>query len=376
MKAVAVFPKERSLSVIDHPQPSLSAPDQVLVRMLEVGLCGTDKEIADFAYGTPPEGSPYLVLGHEGLGQVLETASKVKHLKQGDLVVPTVRRPCHEPDCPACAVGRQDFCFTGKFEERGIQKLHGFLTKTIVENETYLHRVPADLRKVAVLTEPLTIAQKALRQVFEIQDRLPWACRIPEGIPERRQVNISCRRALVLGAGPVGLLGALTFAHAGFETIVYSRLSGVEERARICEAIGCRFIAAEDVPTSELPKQLGEVDVVYEAVGASQLAFDILGLLGPNAIFIFTGVPGRKGKATVETGTIMRNLVLKNQALIGTVNAAPEDFDSAIRSLGEFQRRWPGVLERFKTGEHTVEEVPKLLLKEHHGIKSVVCFRE
>lgn len=373
MKAVAVFPADRRVSLIDAPPPSLKAPDDVLVRILEVGLCGTDKEIADFAYGTPPEGSPFLILGHEGLGEVIETGAEVKDLKRGDLVVPTVRRPCGEPDCAACAVGRQDFCFSGKFSERGIQKLHGFLTETILEKQRYLHHVPPELREVAVLTEPLTIARKALRQVFEIQDRLPWGCAVGSRRQHKSKPEIACRRALVLGAGPVGLLGALTFAHAGFETMVYSRLSGVEERRRISHDIGCRFIAAEEVPSSELSKAAGPVDVVYEAVGASQLAFDVLGLLGPNGIFVFTGVPGRKGQASVETGTIMRNLVLKNQALVGTVNAAAEDFESAIKSLGEFQAHWPGVLERLKTSKHAPAEVPELL-KEHHGIKSVVTF--
>lgn len=373
LKAVAVYPKDHRLDIADVPAPSLREPDEVLVRILEVGLCGTDREIATFEYGSPPPGSEYLVMGHEGLGEVLEVGSGVQRLKPGDLVVPTVRRPCGDPACTACAMDRQDFCFTGKFAERGIKDLHGFMTEQIVEREKYLHQVPSELRDVAVLTEPLTIARKALRQIFEVQDRLPWACSTEGRQPPSPQKAVACRRALVLGAGPVGLLGAMTLANAGFETIIYSRVSGISERVDIARAIGASFMDAEEVTPADLPAKLGQVDAVYEAVGASELAFQVLELLGPNAIFVFTGVPGRKKKATVHTDAIMRNLVLKNQALVGTVNAAPEDFDSAIGALGEFRRRWPGAVERLKTGRFEPERAPELL-KAGHGIKNVIAF--
>lgn len=371
LKAVALYPEKRRLEVADIAEPVLRAPDEVLVRVLEVGLCGTDREIAAFEYGSPPEACEFLVLGHEGLGEVLQVGPSVHHLKPGDLVVPTVRRPCGDPECAACAVDRQDFCYTGGFSERGIQKLHGFMAERIVEREKYLHQVPSELRHLGVLIEPLTISRKALRQIFDIQDRLPWACRHDRTAPHASVY--SCRRALVLGGGPVGLLGAMTLAHAGFETMVYSRTSGVAEREEITREIGATFIDAEAVPVAGLPERIGKVDVVFEAVGASRLAFEVLELLGPNAIFIFTGVPGRKTRAKVNTDLIMRNLVLKNQALVGTVNAAPEDFKSAIESLGEFEKRWPGVPRRLKTECFGPEGVLEWV-RSSHGIKSVVVF--
>src|SRR5579862_8074353 len=102
MKAVAVFPNERQIRVTDHPEPKLESPKQILGRVLDVGVCGTDKEIARFDYGTPPEGSPYLVIGHESLGEVVEVGSAVSRVKPGDLVVTMVRRPCPHPECRAC----------------------------------------------------------------------------------------------------------------------------------------------------------------------------------------------------------------------------------------------------------------------------------
>ena len=151
MKAVAVFPADRRVAVIDHPEPRITSPTEVKIRMLDVGICGTDKEIVSFEYGTPPPGSPYLVIGHESLGEVVETGAKVTRLKTGDLAIATVRRPCDVPSCIACRAGRQDFCYTGDFTERGIKQQHGFMTEFVVEEERYLNTVPRELRDVGVL---------------------------------------------------------------------------------------------------------------------------------------------------------------------------------------------------------------------------------
>ena len=161
--------------------------------MLEVGVCGTDKEICAFAYGSPPPGSDHFVLGHESLGEVVETGPGVADLRAGDLVVSTVRLPCSDADCAPCRAGHYDFCMTGHYREHGIKGLDGFMTELVVEDRHNLHPVARDLRDVAVLVEPLTIAEKALIEVREIQQRLPWG-----GGPHR---------AVVLGAGPGWIAG-------------------------------------------------------------------------------------------------------------------------------------------------------------------------
>ena len=195
MKAVAVFPDDRRFDVIDHPEPSIVSPTEVKMRMLDVGICGTDKEIVSFQYGTPPDGSKYLVIGHESLAQVIDVGPKVTNVKPGDLAVATVRRPCDVPTCIACRAGRQDFCYTGLYTERGIMRRHGYMTELVVEDAQYLNPVPRTLRDVAVLVEPLTIAEKAVAQLWEIQQRLPWALPVEPGEPPAHG-----RNALVLGA--------------------------------------------------------------------------------------------------------------------------------------------------------------------------------
>src|SRR5262245_65395094 len=175
MKAVAVFPSERKVRVIDEPAPRITSPTQARLRILDVGVCGTDREICAFEYGTPPPGLSHLVIGHESLSRVEEVGPGVSKVRPGDLVVTMVRRPCPHDTCGACTQARQDFCFTGDFEERGIKSRHGFMTEQIVEDERYLVPVPEALRDVGVLVEPLTIAEKALIQLWDMQERLRWA---------------------------------------------------------------------------------------------------------------------------------------------------------------------------------------------------------
>ncbi|HEX8127944.1 MAG TPA: glucose 1-dehydrogenase [Pyrinomonadaceae bacterium] len=381
MKAVAVFPEAKEIKIIEHEEPRLSSPTEVKLRVLEVGICGTDKEICAFEYGTPPKSSPYLLLGHESLSEVVETGAGVEHLKRGDLVVASVRRPCPHESCVACRMGRQDFCFTGDFTERGIKEQHGYLTEFVVDDERYMNVVPAHLREVGVLVEPLTIAEKALTQLWQVQQRLPWECPTPasarESAPAAGRGNagghrVDCHRALVLGAGPVGLLGAMALSVAGFETHVYSREPATSDRARLVESFGGKYISAETHAVEALAEQIGGIDLVYEAVGASGLAFEVMKYLDTNGVFVFTGVPGRKSPVAVDTDLLMRNLVLRNQVVFGTVNAGRDAFEAAIRDLEIFNTRWPQVVKSLITARVPIEEHRDLLLGKVGGIKNVI----
>ena len=371
MKAIAVFPKARSVRLVDEREPRLAAPAQARLRMLDVGICGTDREICTFEYGTPPPGEDHLVIGHESLARVLEVGPEVAGLRPGDLVVPMVRRPCPHDHCTACRRGRQDFCFTGDFRERGINGAHGYMTELVVEEERYLVPVPEALRDVAVLVEPLTIAEKALIQLWHLQERLPWEC------PHKPGKNHGhCRRALVLGAGPVGLLGAMALAAADFDTIVYSRERAPNPKAALSEAIGATYVSSEETPPAGLAARFGAIDVVYEAAGASRVAFETMQALGANSVFVFTGVPGRKAPVEVDTDLWMRNLVLRNQIVLGTVNAGRDAFEAAIRDLEGFAARWPDALRSLVSGRHPPEAYRDLLLGRPDGIKHVLAFGE
>jgi threonine dehydrogenase-like Zn-dependent dehydrogenase len=369
MKAVAVVPGVREVRLVEQPVPALVRPTDVKLRILDVGVCGTDREISSFEYGTPPPGTDQLVIGHESLGEVVDVGPNVAGLRAGDLVVPMVRRPCPHDHCRACRAGRQDFCFTGDIRERGIKEAHGFMTEFVVDDAQYMNVVPRSLRDVAVLVEPLTIAEKALLQLWELQRRLPWDC--PHGVGHGRG---HCHTAVVLGAGPVGLLGAMAFAAQGFETFVYSAEPEDHWKAKLISSLGAVFVSAKTHTIDQLEQRAGNIDLAYEATGNSRVTFDLLRVLGTNGIFVMTGVPGNRGPAPIDTDGLMRSMVLKNQIILGTVNAGRDAFEAAIRDLGVFVQRWPEGVRKLITGRYPVEAHRELLLGTPGGIKNVITF--
>ncbi|HEY3835969.1 MAG TPA: glucose 1-dehydrogenase [Bryobacteraceae bacterium] len=358
MKAVAVYPQRRKVELVERDEPRITTPRQVRIRMLEVGVCGTDKELCAFVFGAPPEGSDHFILGHESLGEVESVGAAVEDLRPGDLVVGRVRLPCGDAACPACELGHQDFCATGKYFEHGITRLDGFMAEYVVEDRAYLHAAPRELREVAVLIEPLTIAEKAYAEVVRVQERLPWR---PSG-----------RRAVVLGAGPVGLLGAMKLVAEGFDTWIYSLLFPPNASAGIAAAVGARYLSSQRVTPEQLREQMGTIDVVYEALGAAQIAFDVLKLLGPNGVYVFTGVPRAQSLERFETEKFIANLVLKNQAVIGIVNSGEQAFNDAIRDLGIFYARWPDGVRSLITGRFAMEDFREPVMGMAGGIKNVI----
>ncbi|MBO0890425.1 MAG: glucose 1-dehydrogenase [Acidothermales bacterium] len=370
MKAVAVFPGSRETKVVDTEEPRITEPDQVTLRVLDVGICGTDWEICTFEYGTPPPGDDHLVLGHEALAEVVTAGSAVERFEPGDLVVPTVRRPCPHPGCLACRSGHQDYCYTGDFSERGIKEAHGYMAESVVDHERDLVLVQPDLRDVAVLTEPLTIAEKALGQIlWMMRHRPPWLD--PRTPGEERGRGLS---ALVLGIGPVGLLGAMTMVSAGFTTYVYSRELPPHPRTDLVGAIGATYVSTRNETFAELAERIGNVDVIYEAVGHSHFALEALEVLGTNGIYVLTGVPGLQAFVEADPARLMRTMVLKNQVLLGTVNAGADDFAAALRNLDLFRRRWPEAVRTLIAGRHPLERAAGLVLGRPAGIKTVISF--
>jgi threonine dehydrogenase-like Zn-dependent dehydrogenase len=368
MRAVGVLPFKREVRLVEHVAPRISAENEVRIKSLEVGICGTDKEICHFVYGAPPEGFDYLVIGHESLGEVVEIGSEVSGVKRGDLVVPSVRRPCPHPQCQPCREHRQDFCSTGDFTERGIKATHGFMTEYYVEHENFLTPVPHNLRDVAVLVEPLTVAEKGLAQVWQVQKRLPW---IKENAPKDAQGT--GLKAVVLGAGPVGILGAMTLVRHGFETYVYSRSEKPNPKAELVESFGAKYISSETESVEGLADAVGNIDLIYEAVGVSKIAYRVMKVLGMNGICVFTGIPAPKPAIEIEADILMRNLVLKNQVVVGTVNADRQAFRDAIDDLGIFMKRWPDALKSVITGRFTLDNYHELLLGDKSGIKNVIA---
>jgi len=349
--------EHRTARIAQRPEPHRPRGSEVLLRPIEVGICGTDREIFGFAHGAPPPGSSELVLGHEAVAEIVETGPDATWARANHLVVPMVRRPCADPRCAACRAGRPEYCATGEFSERGIVHADGFMTECVLEDERYLVSVPRVLEDVAVLIEPLSVVAKAAEELAAIHARFGF--------------DLPRRRALVLGAGPVGLLAAMTLRADDIDTYVFSREPEDSPRAGLIRALEATYVSAARTPIERLPELIGPVDDVFEAVGVAEVAFGALPALAANGAMVMTGIPEPRGAVPAELGRWMRDLVLKNQVLLGTVNAGRAAFESAIHRLERFMILFPDAV-RSLLARSPLEQAPDVLVRAR-GIKDAIA---
>jgi len=335
MKAVAVIPGVAdSIHLTDMPFPRLEEAPQgrgVLVKVLQVGLDGTDREIIAGKYGAPPPGYSFLVLGHENLGVVTQVGPRVHELAPGDYVVATVRHP---GGSPYDAIGMPDMTTEDTYYEHGINLLHGFLTEYYVDTPECLVPVPQALRQVAVLLEPASIIEKGIIQAYEIQRRLRiWR-------PQR---------AAVLGAGPVGLLATLALRLRGLEVVTLALTEPPYLNADLVAALGARYLSTRRTNLAAASSHFGPFDIIFEATGYSPLIFEAMQTLGRNGVLVLSSVTGGGRKVEVPADAINLGFVLGNKVMVGSVNANREHFEAAIRDLVMAQAQYPGWLSRLLT---------------------------
>jgi threonine dehydrogenase-like Zn-dependent dehydrogenase len=359
MRALVVRPPAPSAHLVDVPPPSMG-PDEVRVHVLECGVCGTDHDIVEGQYGQPPAGTPDLILGHENLGRVLEVGASVRGWAPGQLVVATVRRSCNE--CRFCRSGQSDFCETGRYTERGIFGRSGYMAEQYVDSPEYLVAVPEELRSVAVMLEPMSVAEKAIVEGQRSLDRKEPT----PGYPPTRPPT-----ALVAGTGAIGILASLILRLRGYTVSAIDRHDSTTPAGRILEQMGVRHVNAAGGISA-----LGSdrFDLIVEATGAIALDIDLLGLLAINGVLVLTGIPDAHAPPIpVAAGAVFRQMVLSNQAVVGSVNANRSYFESGVRDFTEAHRRWPGLLEKLVTRRHPLEEFLDVLgHREGGAIKNVL----
>jgi threonine dehydrogenase-like Zn-dependent dehydrogenase len=342
MRAVVTRPGAGRAWLADIPEPSLEHPDDVLVQMLRVGVCGTDRHVMARPIGATrglPDGDDYLVMGHEAVGRVARVGDGVRSLRVGDVVVPTVRRGCG--DCAACAVGQADLCFTGRIRERGIVGLHGFLSERIVEREENLIGVPDALAEVAPLVESLTTPEKALRRIGNARAHLPV------GDPLH-----GVRRALVTGSGPIALLAVMALRLRDIPTWDVARQPADGLAARLAQRAGATYVPLQEVDLEQPHVRLGTFDAIVEATGAAELSVGMLAALAPNGVLDLVGGAAERIAVPIQAA-IFGAMVGRNLTLLGSVNANHDDWRTAVADLTEMRRAYPGVVEEIIT--HTFE---------------------
>jgi threonine dehydrogenase-like Zn-dependent dehydrogenase len=316
VKALVTEPGIADSTRVEDFEPGAVEAGQVAVRVLEVGVCGTDREIAHGLFGVPPAGERTLVLGHELLGVVEEDGLG---FTRGDLVTAIVRRSCGH--CRACAEDEPDSCLTGDYSERGITRLHGFARELVHEPAAQLIAVPPTLGRLGVLAEPTSICARALRHARAIGGRQPW----------------QLERALVIGAGAVGTLLTFLLRLDGVEVWTAS----LEPANALIEATGAHYASTRETKLAEL----GRFDLVVEAAGDAQLMADALGLLRRSGVLCLLGIDGRQRTVSVDGHVLAVDTVLENRVVFGSVNAQRQDWIAAVAALDRARERWQDALE-------------------------------
>jgi threonine dehydrogenase-like Zn-dependent dehydrogenase len=343
MKAVAVLPgKPNSVHLLDIPAPKLtdqpqphvcSIPDgrAVLVKVLQVGVDATDREINEALYGNAPPGGDHLVIGHESFGRVVEVGDKVTEVKPGDYVSCTVRRP---GDSLYDRIGRNDITSEEVYYERGINLCHGYLTEAFVDDAEFIVKVPQSLKHLGVLSEPASVCAKAIEQAYLAQQRLQvW----------------HPRRAYVLGAGQIGLLATMMLRLRGLEVYTLATKPGPHRKSEIVEAYGATYVSTRETAMADLAAQVGKPDLIFEATGNAEVGFRAMEVLAINGALIWTSITGGQQEVTVDAARINLEWVLGNKLLVSSVNGNRRHFELGIQALAHGELTFPGVTERILT---------------------------
>lgn len=335
MKAIAVKPGvPNTVHLAELPTPKVTDVANgrgVLVKVLRVGVDGTDKEINAAEYGQAPEGDDFLVIGHEGFGQVEAVGPNVTKVKPGDYVVATVRRPGASI---YDLIGTSDMTMDDIYFERGINLRHGYMSQYYVDDEEFIVKIPQGLKEVGVLLEPTTVVEKGIAQAYEIQRRLRvWRP----------------KRAAVMGAGTIGLLATLVLRLRGLQVITFGKTAKPHLNSDLIEAIGATYQSTDKLSIIDGAKKHGPFDIIFEATGFSPVVFESMQALGKNGVLVLSSVTGGDRKIEVPADKINLEFVLGNKVMVGTVNANREYFEMGVRDLAQAEAEYPGWLGRLLT---------------------------
>jgi threonine dehydrogenase-like Zn-dependent dehydrogenase len=345
MKAITVEPKKPGSARFEEvPEPDVGN-GSVLVEAIAVGVCGTDVEIAEGKYGWSPPGKGRLVLGHESLGRVLDPGPATG-LKKGDLVVGIVRRPDAVP-CPNCAVGEWDMCRNGQYTERGIKEIDGYMSERWRIEPEYAMKVDPSLGLLGVLLEPTTVVTKAWEQVVAVGQRAFW----------------TPRTMLVTGAGPIGLLAALVGKQHGLDVHVLDRVeAGL--KPELARELGATYHSGSVMDIGFEP------DVIIECTGVGSVIADSIQQIAAGGIVCLTGV-GAGGAVGRVVADVAAAVVLKNNVVVGSVNANKRHWYKATEALARADRKWLG---RLITRREKPENFQQALERQPDDIKVVIQF--
>lgn len=361
MLALAARPGTVEPSLVDLPAPELPGVADVLCRTVELGVCGTDREILLSQRPAVPAGQSQLVLGHECLGVVEAVGAAVTTLQPGDLVVPVVRRALPE----FADSFRVDMLAFGQFVERGIFHADGFSAERWLDRPEYLLKVSPELRPWAVLAEPLAVSEKAVNEALVIQQAR---------LAPRHWVDVP-PRVLVTGQGPIGFTAVLACVARGWPVTMIGRDAPHTFRSMLAQRFGATYRPLDAIEFSPGDVERDGFDLALECTGSDQVMLAASSLLAARGVMVWLGSTRMPEPGVRNVEKLMRDGILRNHVHIATVNSAPRDFVDALRHLDLLRSTHAAELSELITARVTPQDSLWHLANRHpQGIKTVVQY--
>jgi threonine dehydrogenase-like Zn-dependent dehydrogenase len=350
-KALAYFPEEGDVRIIDLPVPSLEA-DEVLVRITRTAFSRRDRLLLESRDAVLPDGDEFIVPGHIAVGRVVEVGAMIKELKPGDIVVPTIRR-----DCGRCIDARSDLCpHPERYSDSGLKGAHGFARELATVQGRYLVKIPEDLEVLALLLTPLSIAEKAHHEAVQLSRRYNFYC--------YHAMEGTAPKALVTGMGPVGIMTAFLLSLYNYRLTLFCRRDADDLRSKIFEPLEHEYINSSRVPTERLEKAGYSFLQIYETTGDPDYIARIMPFMAANAIMVLMGAPekvSRENRIEVEASYLFSRMVMGNQIMIGSIKAGRDAFDSAVKHLMELSDLYREPLSALVGESFPLDKYQKLL---------------
>jgi 2-desacetyl-2-hydroxyethyl bacteriochlorophyllide A dehydrogenase len=328
--------------LVEVPAPVIERPDEVLVKVKSVGICGSD--LHGYA-GHTGRRAPPLIMGHEAAGEVVAIGAGVTDLPLGTRVAVLPLEFCGS--CAQCLAGRRNVC-----ENRRLMGMHapGAYAEYVTWPAANLFRLPDRLSyEHAALTEPLSVAVHAV------------------GLAHIQPYDT----AFIAGAGTIGLLTLAVLRQTGVRRIIVSDTS--EARLDLARSLGAyaTFNPAQESPPEVLNRVTGGcgVDLAFEAVGISATAQQTLAMTRNKGTIIWIG----NNQRAIEVD--MQAIVTRELGVLGSYGMNEQDFQRSLQMLADGQIPVDRLINRrarLSEGPHLFDE----LLASPETIKCVINFEE
>ena len=380
MLAISAQRGSQEPQLIDVPPPAGPGAGEVLCRTLELGVCGTDRDILHSAAPWTPAGEERLILGHECLARIEAVGSGVAGFRAGDLVVPVVRRAFPGQ------TRRVDLLPFGPFTERGIYHEHGFSQPLWLDRPQHLFRVPPEIANLAVLTEPLAVSEKGVNEALVLtRARLgseAWgngwlgpAAANPQHAVVERGSTTATPKVLVTGMGPIGFTAVLAAVARGWPVTMLGRDEPGTFRATLVERLGGRYQPMQATNFEPADIELGGHDLLLECTGSDEVMLQAASLVRSCGVIVWLGSMRKPQPAMHNVQRLMRDGLVRNHIHLGCVNAAPRDFADSLTHLAQLKQTHAAELAALITARVSPEEsLWHYTHRQPQGIKTVVVY--